>query len=291
MYFFTLLVFACSFVYGLSAILCKYGLQQDAGLRSYSLMPILKFLINNKIWLLGVVLSLATNIAIVELQSVLDVSVVYPILNFSYIFVLLLGYFILRESLNPQQWSGVLLVTLGTLLIIFIDTPVTGEGTDIQVLVLISLISILGIGAIIYTVYKQKVENYEIAYAMCTGIALGNVETYVKANTNLVITELGHFSIFSLDSVLYFFSLWPFFILIIFGVVGWICMQITYSHGNVSITVPLFAVIQSVFTLSFGFLVFGEFFGVQKIIGVLTIISGVVIVIFSSVNEPSVEAA
>ncbi len=291
MYFMTLLVFACSFIYGLSAILCKYGLQQGAGLGSYSLGSILKFLIHNKIWLLGVLLSFAANIAIVELQSVLDVSVVYPILNFSYIFVLLLGYFILRESLNSQQWWGVLLVTLGTLLIIFIDTPATGEGTDTQVLVLISLISILGIGAIVYTVYKQKVENYEIAYAICTGIALGNVETYVKANTNLVITELGHFSIFSLDSVLYFFSLWPFFILIFFGVVGWICMQITYSHGNVSITVPLFAVIQSVFTLSFGFLVFGEYFGIQKIIGVLTIISGVVVVIFSSTNEPSVEPA
>ena len=68
-------------------------------------------------------------------------------------------------------------------------------------------------------------------------------------------------------------------------------MQITYSHGNVSITVPLFAVIQSVFTLSFVFLVFGKYFGVQKVIGVLTIISGVVVVIFSSGNEPSVENA
>ncbi len=278
-------------MYGLSAILCKYGLQQDTGLRSYSPLSILKFLIKNKIWLLGVILSFVTNVAIIELQSILDVSVVYPILNFSYIFVLLLGYFILRESLNSQQWWGVLLVTLGTLLIIFIDSPSTGEGTDTQVLVSISLISVLGIGAIVYTVYKQKVENYEIAYAICTGISLGNVETYVKANTNLVITDLGHFSIFSLDSVLYFFSLWPFFILIFFGVVGWICMQITYSHGNVSITVPLFAVIQSVFTLSFGFLVFGEYFGFQKIIGVLTILSGVMVVIFSSVNVPEAETA
>ena len=203
-------------MYGLSAILCKYGLQRDAGLGSYSLTSILKFLINNKIWLIGVLLSFATNIAIVELQSVLDVSVVYPILNFSYVFVLLLGYFVLRESLNPQQWWGVLLVTLGTLLIIFIDSPAIGEGTHVRILVMMSFISIIGIGAIVYTVYKQKVENYEIAYAVCTGISLGNVETYIKANTNLVITELGHFSIFSLDSVLYFFSLWPFFMLIFF---------------------------------------------------------------------------
>ncbi len=291
MYFLTLLVFVCSFMYGLSAVLCKYGLQQDTELRSYSPRSIFKFLITSKIWLLGVLLSFATNIAIVELQSILDVSVVYPILNFSYIFVLLLGYLFLRESLNRQQWIGVALVTLGTLLIIFIDSPTTGEGTDVQALVLISSISVLSIGAIIFTVHKHEFENYEIAYAICTGIALGNVETYLKANTNLVITEFGHFSIFSLESVYYFFSLWPFFVLVFVGVVGWICMQITYSHGNVSVTVPLFAVIQSVFTLCFGYLVFGEYFGIQKIIGVLTIISGVMAVIFSSANDPEVEPA
>lgn len=203
-------------MYGLSAVLCKYGLQQGADLRGYSLRSILKFLINNKIWLLGVLLSFTTNIAIVELQSILDMSVVYPLLNFSYIFVLILGYLVLRESINQQQWIGVALVTLGTTLIIFIDSPATGKGTDVRILLLISLISVLGIGAILYTVYKQKVENYEIAFAICTGISLGNVETYVKANTNLVATELGHFSVFLLDSVLYFFSQWPFFMLVFF---------------------------------------------------------------------------
>jgi drug/metabolite transporter (DMT)-like permease len=79
--------------------------------------------------------------------------------------------------------------------------------------------------------------------------------------------------------------------LIVFGLVGWVCMQITYSHGNVSVSVPLFAVIQSVVTLVAGYFVFGEQLGLQKIAGTATIVLGVVIVILSSANEVEMETA
>ncbi len=236
-------------------------------------------------WLAGVVLSFATNIAVIELQTVLDVSVVYPILNFSYIFVLLLGYYFLNEILNSKQWCGVVMVIIGTALILFIETPTTGHEADVWNLALISGVFVLSIACITYTVYKRKVGNYEIAYAVCTGLSLGIVQIFIKANTNLVTAELGHFSIFSMDSVLHFFTLWPFFMLILFSIVGWICTQITYSHGNVSVSVPLFAVIQSVVTLIVGYFVFGEQLGLQKIAGTVIIVLGVVIVILSSANN------
>lgn len=242
-------------------------------------------------WLAGVVLSFVTNIAVIELQTVLDVSVVYPILNFSYIFVLLLGYYFLNEILNSNQWWGVITVIIGTAMILFINSPMTGHKADVWNLMLITVISIISIASIVYTVYKRKIENYEIAYAICTGISLGIVQIFIKANTNLVTVELGHFSIFSMDSVLYFFTLWPFFMLILFSIVGWICTQITYSHGNVSVSVPLFAVIQSVVTLIAGYFVFGEEMGLQKIAGTVTIVLGVVIIILASANEVEMETA
>ncbi len=241
-------------------------------------------------WLAGVVLSFVTNIAVIELQTVLDVSVVYPILNFSYIFVLLLGYYFLNEILNSKQWFGVLTVICGTALILFIETPATGQQANVWNLALISGVSIVSIATIVYWVYKCNTENYEIAYAICTGLSLGLVQIYIKANTNLVALELGHFSIFSMDAVLVFFTLWPFFMLTVFSIIGWVCTQITYSHGNVSISVPLFSVIQSVVTLVFGYFVFGEQLDLQKIAGAFTIVSGVAIVIFSATNEVNMEA-
>ncbi len=291
MYLFTLLVFFCSFLYGLSAVLCKYGLQHNVDLRRQSFKSILLFLVKNKMWLAGVVLSFVTNIAVIELQTVLDVSVVYPILNFSYIFVLLLGYYFLNEILNSKQCLGVVTVIIGTALILFIESPTTGQEADVWNLALVSVISILTITCLVYMVYRRKSENYEIAYAICTGLSLGMVQIFIKANTNLVTAELGHFSIFSMDSVIYFFTLWPFLMLMLFSIVGWICTQITYSHGDVSVSVPLFAVIQSVVTLIIGYFVFGEQMGLQKIAGTVTIVLGVVIVILSSTNEVEMETA
>ncbi|MGH8550254.1 MAG: hypothetical protein ACRERU_16965, partial [Methylococcales bacterium] len=173
-------------------------------------------------------------------------------------------------------------VSFGTLLIIFIARPVTGSNTNIIRLLDFSIFSILTICAIVFVVYRRRIKNYEIYYALCTGISFGNVETYIKANTNLVIAEIGQFSVFSMDSLFYFVSLWPFAIMMLFGAIGWLCMQITYSHGNVSVSVPLFAVLQSCITLCCGYFIFGEYFNFQKILGVTTIIYGVVMLVFSS---------
>lgn len=289
MFIYTLVVFFCSFLYGLSAILCKYGLQHNVKLKDYPITRMLLFVIRNKIWVLGVLISFAANIIIVEIQSVIDVSVVYPILNFSYVFTLILGYMVLKENLNKNQLFGILIVVIGTGLIIFVKEPATGGATNTKILLILSLISLIIIGSIIYTVYKNKIENYEIIYAICTGISLSNVETYVKANTNLVINELGYFTVLSLESITYFISLWPFLMLVLFAVVGWVCMQITYSHGNVSVTVPIFAVLQSSLTMTGGFFVFNEAVTLEKFVGILTIITGVSIIILSSIREREVK--
>jgi drug/metabolite transporter (DMT)-like permease len=288
-----LLVFFCSFLYGLSAVLCKIGLQhqRDSRLQSYSLGSILIFLVKNKVWLLGIVVSMVANVTIIQLQSCIDVTGVYPILNFSYIFVLLLSLLFLGETLNQWQWFGVLAVITGTMVILLIPDTATGTGTNHSRLLTISVISLITIVSLIIFVRTKKIANYEIIYAMCTGIAFGNVETYMKANTNMVNSEFGEFSVFSMASMLHFINMWPFLLLVLFGVIGWICMQVTYSHGDVSITVPLFAVIQSSITLGSGHLVFGEYFSSQKMLGVAIIISGVIMLVVSALSNPETETA
>jgi drug/metabolite transporter (DMT)-like permease len=241
--------------------------------------------------LLGIVVSLIANVTIIQLQSFIDVSVVYPILNFSYIFVLLLGVFFLDEALSQWQWYGVFAVVSGTLVILLITDTSTGTGTDNVSLVTVSVVSLVTIVALVAFAYTKKIVNYEILYAICTGIAFGNVETYMKATTNLVNSEFGEFSVFSMTSLVQFINMWPFSLLILFGAIGWVCMQITYSHGDVSITVPLFAVIQSSITLGCGYLIFGEHFSSQKVLGVMMIVSGVIMLVVSALTSPEIEAA
>jgi drug/metabolite transporter (DMT)-like permease len=198
---------------------------------------------------------------------------------------------LLNEHLNRWQWIGVLAVISGTLLILLITETITGTGTNNTRLIAISIASLIMIVSLVIFARTKKVAHYEILYAVCTGIAFGNVETYMKATTNLVNTQFGDFSVFSMASLMQFVSMWPFFLLIMFGIIGWVCMQITYSHGDVAITVPLFAVIQSSITLGGGYLVFGEYFSTQKMLGVLIIVSGVIMLVVSAFTNPEVEMA
>lgn len=285
---YTFFAFLCSLLYSLSAVLCKFGLQHRVDIRSLSPARLAVFLAGNKIWLLGVLLAVVANFAMIQIQSRLDVSIVYSILNFSYIFVLVLGHYFLQEELNQHQWLGIVIVAAGTLLILGIDDKNTGQPTDIANLITLTSTTILIIAALLSTARVKEQLNYEILYAISTGLCFGLVETYLKATTNMAAGEDGGFSVFSLRSMREFISVWPFFVMFFYGAVGWLFLQITYSHGNVSITVPIVAVTQRVVSMFSGYYVYGEFFGLIKMMGILIILFGIFVLVFSTlrIEEP-----
>jgi drug/metabolite transporter (DMT)-like permease len=285
------LVLFCCFLYGASAVLSKYALQHDLPQdpdHSWAEMHWLRkvrFAITNKFWIAGWLLGVAANIIIVQVQSSADLSVVYPILNFSYVFTLLLGYVFLKEVLTKDQWLGVGIAILGTIILLFVEDPSTGTKTDFTHLAEVALIALAGIIALVLLAHKDKRNIPEVYYATCAGIAFGNVEVFLKANTNLVITHTGDFSIFSLDSVLAFVTLWPCLLVAAFGIIGFVCMQVAYASGDVSVSVPLITVTQRPVTLFAGFFVFDEAFPVLKIIGILTILLSIVGIASSTVKK------
>lgn len=281
---YSILAFICSILYSFSAILCKYGLQSNINIRSLSFNQLISFLIRNKLWVIGVALSGVANIAMIQIQSKLDVSIVYSILNFSYVFVLILGHYLLKEQLNRSQWLGVGTVILGTALILSIKENSTGHTTDIDNLRLLTAFSLVTIIALIFTAIKFKTINYEILFAICTGICFGCVEIYLKTNTNMVQQEIGYFSVLSMESVIQFLSIWSFVLMFLYGGFGWLFLQFTYSHGDVSITVPLIAVTQRLVSMASGYFIFSEQFSTIRIFGIAGIILGVLILIYSSLN-------
>jgi drug/metabolite transporter (DMT)-like permease len=280
------LILVCCFMYGASAVLCKYALQRRGTVVSpMSWRQKILAVVTNKIWLIGVALSASANLIIIQVQSLADLSIVYPILNFAYIFALILGYFFLDELLTREQWLGVATTVAGTVILLFVEDPSTGQQTDITHLAVISSISTLLIAGLVLSAWKDRRQIWEVYYAICAGIAFGNVEIFLKATTNMTIAEIGHFSVFSWESVLGLMTVWPFFILMAFGVIGFIFMQIAYSHGDVSVSVPLITMTQRPVTLFSGYFAFGEAFPLIKIIGILTILLGVVVITHSTIRK------
>ena len=288
MIIYSVLALACSLLYSVSSVLCKYGLQQKINLRSLNLKQLAVYLVSNRVWLLGVFLATVANVAMIQIQSRLDVSVVYSILNFSYVLVLVLGHYFLHEKLNPEQWTAIAVVVFGTLLILTVGQATTGQPTDISNILVLTVGSLSLVVLLIAIPWWYRNPNYELFYAVCTGICFGCVETYLKATTNMVATETGSFSIFSVRDVLDFLSIWPFFVMFLYGAAGWIFLQITYSHGNVSITIPLVAVTQRLVSMFSGYYVYGEHFGVVKLLGVITIVLGILMLVVSTlrIREP-----
>ena len=280
------LILVCCFMYGASAVLCKYALQRRGAVVSpMSWRQKILAVVTNKIWLIGVALSVSANLIIIQVQSLADLSIVYPILNFAYIFALILGYFFLNELLTRTQWLGVAITVTGTAVLLFVEDPSTGRQTDIAHLAAISSMSTLLIAGLILSAWKDRRQIWEVYYAICAGIAFGNVETFLKATTNMTIAEIGHFSVFSWESMHEFMTVWPFFILMAFGIIGFIFMQMAYSHGDVSVSVPLITMTQRPVTLFSGYFAFGETFPLIKIIGISTILIGVIVITHSTIRK------
>ncbi|MBA7575534.1 4-amino-4-deoxy-L-arabinose-phosphoundecaprenol flippase subunit ArnE [subsurface metagenome] len=49
--------------------------------------------------------------------STVDLSFAYPFIGFTYVMVLVLSKFILKEDVNPIRWAGALIITIGVIVI------------------------------------------------------------------------------------------------------------------------------------------------------------------------------
>jgi len=49
--------------------------------------------------------------------SAVDLSFAYPFIGFTYVMVLILSKFILKEDVNPIRWIGTIIITIGVVVI------------------------------------------------------------------------------------------------------------------------------------------------------------------------------
>jgi len=49
--------------------------------------------------------------------STVDLSFAYPFIGFTYVMILILSKFVLKEDVNPIRWIGTIIITVGVVLI------------------------------------------------------------------------------------------------------------------------------------------------------------------------------
>ena len=61
------------------------------------------YVVSSAIWLIAI--------------AVVDLSFAYPFLGFTYVMVLVLSKFILKEDVNPIRWIGTIIITIGVVVL------------------------------------------------------------------------------------------------------------------------------------------------------------------------------
>ncbi|MGC9610761.1 MAG: EamA family transporter [Minisyncoccia bacterium] len=88
---------------------------------NFSAMPFLTFLIKSftaPLVIIGISLYVVSAVLWLMLLSRINLSVAYPALSLSYIVVLLISWFYLKETVSIYQFIGVALIIVGVYLIV-----------------------------------------------------------------------------------------------------------------------------------------------------------------------------
>jgi len=98
----------CAFLGALGQLFFKLG----AATASYN---VFSWILNWQV-VLGVVFYAIATIAFIFILKKADLSLLYPVVATSYIWVAFFSLFLLKENLNIQNWAGILLIVGGVYL-------------------------------------------------------------------------------------------------------------------------------------------------------------------------------
>jgi drug/metabolite transporter (DMT)-like permease len=104
----------------LGQVLMRRGMQQVGSLETWAPLELLAYFwraLCNPWVIAGTVASAVFYFAFLAVLSWAEVSVALPLTALEYIIVAVLGISLLRETIPPLRWAGILLVAAGVLLI------------------------------------------------------------------------------------------------------------------------------------------------------------------------------
>ena len=74
-------------------------------------------IIKNPLVMIGLFLYLISAAIWMIVLSTVELSFAYPFIGFTYVLVLVLSKFVLKEDVNPLRWIGALIITVGVVVL------------------------------------------------------------------------------------------------------------------------------------------------------------------------------
>ncbi|WP_456450317.1 EamA family transporter [Palaeococcus sp. (in: euryarchaeotes)] len=108
---------ACILLGGSTQVLFKMGMNSIGPLEKLLSLKTVTMILSNKYIIIGLVLYGVSSVLWLIGLSMLDVSLMYPLLSLAYVVTTVLAFMILNEPVRTTRWIGVLLIILGSILV------------------------------------------------------------------------------------------------------------------------------------------------------------------------------
>ncbi len=279
-----LTIFAC-LAFGIAAVLQKYGVSKKVGkvsLKGFAgkWKELLKSFIANPVWIAGVLLEGIAAALFFQALSEGEITVVQPLVNLNVAVTVILGVLFLHERLSGIELVSVVLFTCGALLIGLGAQKVAQGGYPLQPLIVLSGFSVAIVFLALVVPLLLKKSSWEVPFSIATGIMFGMGTLYMKVISIDVLSSGQEFVIvspYTWWAMLKTFSIWFF---ILWSILGFLFLQISFSHGRVSIVMPVVTVVSMIVPFISGLFLFSEKVGPTRVAGLLFLAAGSLLMIF-----------
>lgn len=270
---------------GIGAAIQKYGLMSLRQLQPADFIktPVktFKILLRSKYWVLGNILTFAGIGLLLEIYSLVELSLATPLLNLNIIIVILIGVIVFEETLGVREGIGAALLLSGILPITMASTEKSYTYDPLIFFVFLIVLTIIGVLLIYFPKIKTPLavqRSTEIGYSLAAGTFFGL--TAILINMTVVTGLGGSFELTNFTHWIKLINIYL-FIFIVYNYLAYLAFQTALSNGRASIVFTLMNGVGLIIPILGGALIFGESLFVYpyyRIIGILLISLGVIII-------------
>lgn len=257
------------------------------------LFKVLKQLLSNRVWVLGLLTGMLAWLIYVQAVAIGDLVVVRPLMNANTLVVILIGVTKLKERIHGPERLGIIAMVVGVFLLSYSPQRTGTYLYDFSVLLLV--VSVLLTVAIAIQLLGRISSKKALISAITAGLLYSLAEIFTKWMT----IESGGESVSFLNPLLLVIS--PIFWgLATLTAMSFILKQVTLSQGRSAVAIPLITSLSICIPMVAAIFIFGEMIllpvngqivfplSYLRVIGTAMIVAGTVIlnIYYKGIAEP-----
>ena len=273
-----LLAVIASVCWGVGTVMQKHGMAKAFPkilLRDFlrQIGPVLKTLITNWLWTVGLVLFIGGGMLFMTAQGRAGITRVLPITCLTGAVAALIGVAFLKEKVAPVEWAGIGLVFAGVIVVAQAaggtESVIPGNGA---LLLFTAATAILTVAALLA---RRLGFTAEITLSVSAGLIFGLCNLMQKLMTQRVIAHVGgDFTLARLDVWLAGVSDYPLYIVVFGGIFGSVFFQTAFASGRASVVSPVVTIISNVLPIVAAVTIFGETVRFAHGLGIALVLAG-----------------